>query len=231
VAAIAKGIAMNGFSLKLKLLALAAVAAAVTGFGLASMPIAAGPQLETPPAQKRSAPMEPTGEARQKESTAEPEIRRDQFDDLLPKRAIARLGSSRFRHGGHPFGAPAFSADGRQVASASLSGVYVFDVATGRLIQHIRLPDTFHPRMVRFLGDGKRIAVAAGDWEKAAELTVYDLADGQASARSEFQGKGQVFVIDFNADASQILVEDRFTKVFLWGRKGVGARMALPTNS
>ena len=44
VAAIAKGIAMNGFSLKVKLLALAAVAAAVTGIGLASMQIAAEPQ-------------------------------------------------------------------------------------------------------------------------------------------------------------------------------------------
>jgi RNA polymerase sigma factor (sigma-70 family) len=36
VAAIAKGIAMNGFTLKVKLLVFAAVAAAVTGFGLAS---------------------------------------------------------------------------------------------------------------------------------------------------------------------------------------------------
>jgi Sigma-70, region 4 len=49
VAAIAKGIAMNGFSLKAKLLALAAVT--LTGFGLATVPTTAGPQK---PANERT---------------------------------------------------------------------------------------------------------------------------------------------------------------------------------
>jgi RNA polymerase sigma factor (sigma-70 family) len=44
VAAIVKGVAMNGLLFKAKLLALATVAVAATGFGLASMQIAAGPQ-------------------------------------------------------------------------------------------------------------------------------------------------------------------------------------------
>jgi RNA polymerase sigma factor (sigma-70 family) len=42
VAALANGVAMNGFSVTTKVLALAAVALAMTGFGLASMPSAAG---------------------------------------------------------------------------------------------------------------------------------------------------------------------------------------------
>jgi hypothetical protein len=207
------------------LLASGALAGAVCGTGLAREP-------ETPPAQKKSdPPMAPMAAARQKDPTAEPEVRRDQFDDPLPKGAVARLGSSRFRHGGNPFASAAFSADGRQVASAhgpirglsdSLAGVEVFDVATGRLLQHIRLPDGFHHLdiVVRFLGDGKRIAVAGADSPKTAELIVYDLADGKASAHSKFQSvKDQIFVIDVNADASQVLVEDRFAKVFLWDVK------------
>ncbi len=147
-------------------------------------------------------------------------VRRDQFKEPLPKGALARLGSDRFRHGGWPYGSPAFSADGRQVASASLNAVYVFDVASGRLLQHIQLPDKHHPRVVRFLADGKRIAVGSADWQKSAQMSVYNLADGKASAHSEFQSeRSQIFVIDFNADASQVLVEDRFQKVYLWDVK------------
>jgi hypothetical protein len=160
--------------------------------------------------------------ARQPElnATAAPEARPDQPDDSLPKGAVVRLGSSRLRHGGVPYGAPAFSADGKKIASASTDAVYLFDVASGRLLQQIRLSDKFHPRVVRFVGEGKRIAVAAADWRKSATLTIYDVADGKALARSEFQStKSQIFIIDFNADASRILVEDRFAKVFLWDVK------------
>ncbi|HEV3438678.1 MAG TPA: sigma-70 family RNA polymerase sigma factor, partial [Gemmata sp.] len=44
VAALANGVAMKGFALRTKMLALATVATAMMGFGLASLPIAAGPQ-------------------------------------------------------------------------------------------------------------------------------------------------------------------------------------------
>ncbi len=198
--------------LGLTLLLSGALAGAVWGMGLVRQP-------DTPPAQKKSDPS--TEPAPQKETSADPDVRRDQPNDLLPKGAVARLGSTRFRHGGSPYCAPAFSIDGQKVASASAEGLYVFDVASGRLLRHIRLPDQpYNPRVVRFLGDGKRIAVAAGNWGKSAALTVYNLADGKIAARSEFQStKSQIFVIDFNADASQILVEDRFAKVFLWDVK------------
>ena len=73
---------------------------------------------------------------------------------------------------------------------------------------------------MRFLGDGKRIAVAVADSPKSAESIVYDSADGKASAHSKFQSvKDQIFVIDVNADASQVLMEDRSAKVFLWDVK------------
>ncbi len=60
VAATAKGVAMNGFALKVKLLAFAAVAVAVTGFGLASMQIEAGAQRPAVATSKQPATTDDT---------------------------------------------------------------------------------------------------------------------------------------------------------------------------
>ena len=138
----------------------------------------------------------------------------------LPDGAIARLGSSRFRFDGYPYCPPVFSADGGQVAVGGNRSVSVFDVTSGRVIRVLPLPDRYHPRTVRFLADRNRLAVGSADWQNSAELTVYDLADGQAVATSKFSaGKSQIFVIDVTADGSRVLVEDRFIKVYLWDVK------------
>ncbi|HKB04404.1 MAG TPA: hypothetical protein VKD90_19430, partial [Gemmataceae bacterium] len=143
-------------------------------------------------------------------------VRTDADGVPLPDGAIARLGSSRFRFDGYPYSPPVFSADGKQVAVGGTGSVFVFDAATGRLNLRVPLPDGHHPRVVRFLSDGKRLAVGCGDWRQAAQLTVHELADGKAVTTSKFTGKDQIFAIDVTPDGSRVLVEDRFAKAYLW---------------
>jgi WD40 repeat protein len=136
----------------------------------------------------------------------------------LPEGAIARLGSARFRHGGEFNGLIAFSPDGRQLATGDNSGVSVFETSTGRLQRHFRLSDEQRPRVIRFVAEGKELAIGTTGY-KTAEFTVFNLTDGKAVASSKFSGATQIFVIDVTRDGSQVLVEDRFAKVYLWDVK------------
>jgi WD40 repeat protein len=129
----------------------------------------------------------------------------------FPDGAIARLGSSRLRHDGWPMEPVVFSPDGRFLASVHTKGVSVFDARTGKGLHELRVPEGHFPKGVRFLGDGKRLAVGSKG-TKAAELAVYALADGTRTATHRFEGKGQTQVIDVTDDGERVLLDD------LWGR-------------
>jgi RNA polymerase sigma factor (sigma-70 family) len=205
VTALAERVLQTMLLTKLKAGAVVCLAAAL---GLLASALASGRPPEATPAGA-SDPAKP-----QQQAPA------DRQGDPLPAGALGRLGAPRFRHGGQPMGPVTFSADGRLVASTTTQGVYLFDAATGRLVHHFRAPAEHPPRVVRFLADGKRLAVGSGDWRQAAELTVYGLADGKALASSHFEGKSQIFVIDVTPDGGRVLVEDRFVKAYLWDVKG-----------
>jgi RNA polymerase sigma factor (sigma-70 family) len=138
----------------------------------------------------------------------------------LPDGAIARLGSARFRHGGTYLAPVAFSSDGRRFAGGDSRGVHVWDVGTGRRVQHFPLPERGSPQLVRFLADDKWLAVGSGDWQKSAEVAVYELATGKVVDRTPFRGTGQIFVRDVTPDGAHVLVDDRGARVYLWDRKG-----------
>src|SRR6476469_9710704 len=74
--------------------------------------------------------------------------RKDANGVPLPDGAIARLGSSRFRYSAGAMGPVVFSPDGKLLAVAS-RGVFLFDVATGRRVHHLQLPDGYWPQVAR----------------------------------------------------------------------------------
>jgi RNA polymerase sigma factor (sigma-70 family) len=177
--------------------------------GLAAVAIAVGM-----PDEPRSGPKPPA-----KDPVPGPVVRTDAEGFPLPDGVIARLGSVRFRHGGTNISPAAFSPYGRRFAAGDSHGVHIWDVATGRRVQHFAPPERCSPQAVRFLTDEKSLAVGWGNWDTFAQLVVYELASAKVTGRSPFRGTGQIFVRDVTPDGSRVLVDDRGTRVFLWDRK------------
>jgi hypothetical protein len=85
-------------------------------------------------------------------------VRPDAGSGPLPDGVITRLGSDRFRFEVGIIGPLVFSADGKLLAY----GPSVFDVATGRRVHRLPTAGREGSWVVRFLDDGKRVAVAVG---------------------------------------------------------------------
>jgi WD40 repeat protein len=82
----------------------------------------------------------------------------------LPAGALARLGSGRFRHS-YPLSSAALSPDGKVLAAAGQGGdrIQLWDVATGKPLRHIKLPNGRATFEVLFAHDGKSLATAGFD--------------------------------------------------------------------
>ena len=134
----------------------------------------------------------------------------------LPVGAVARLGSERFRFAGGTDRPVAFSPDGKLLAVATPSGVFLFDAITGRQVHHLQLPDGHLVDVVRFLGDGKRLAVGSGHYPRQPRLTFYTLADGRRAASPNFTGQRATHVIDVTPDGSRALLMEWGKQAYMW---------------
>jgi RNA polymerase sigma factor (sigma-70 family) len=141
------------------------------------------------------------GPAATPEPTAQP--RTDRSGDPLPEGALARLGTTRFRHGYRIYSL-AVSRDGRRLVSRGLdSAIRVWDPATARELNALRLPTgcgggQWNENVV-FTPDGKQLIGAVGGGWSVDTLTVWDVATGQDVRRFPVQD-GRVTVVAVSPD-------------------------------
>jgi RNA polymerase sigma factor (sigma-70 family) len=163
-----------------------------------------------------SAPADSPAAAAQAQVAVQQDVRPEAADGDLPRGALVRLGLTRFRHPERATCDVAFSPDGRQLATGDAHGVSLFDTPTGKRLLHLPNADAHSVRLIRFVAGGKQLAIASGNWQQRANVTLYDLESGKKVGSSEFGGNQQLFIIDVTEDGKRILVEDRFQKVYLW---------------
>src|SRR5579862_6048736 len=97
----------------------------------------------------------------------------DRYGDLLPKGAIARLGTVRFRLDSEIKSA-AVSPDGRIVAASSGWGmIYLWDATSGKELRRITNPGHREIEALAFSPDGKTLA-SAGE-----QLHLWDIGSGK----------------------------------------------------
>jgi WD40 repeat protein len=128
--------------------------------------------------------------------------RLDRVGDPLPKDAVTRLGTLRFRHRGH-LSAVALSPDGRFLATGNShmrgeASVALWEVATGRQVRFW----TGHAHVVwsvAFSPDSKRLVSLGGD----AVVHVWDIATGKevwqlrvsSPEKARFTPDGKILVV------------------------------------
>ena len=196
-AALADGVlqAMAVPRLKVAAVLVLALGALAVGAGLGTHWIG----VVKPQEARREAPMSPPDPIDDPPQRAmEKPPRADRPDDPLPPGAVARLGTSRLRHG-NAVSFVTFTPDGRAVISGSDGTVRLWDASTGKEIRTL----TGHPPGVTAAAlapDGKTLAVACQDktlrlWDVATGKQVRQLAGTRYAGRLTFSPDGKALAV------------------------------------
>jgi len=158
------------YSLKLSLAGVLSVCLMVAGIGQATLRVPVNDDKQ------------PSGSPVPEPNRESPVVKKD--DEPLPKEALARVGSTRFRHG-DIVTSMAYSPDGKWVASASRDGTArVWDSKTGHLEIKVPLDGKEFP-LVGFARKGKSLLVV-----DSQSVRIIDLATGKEQTNSPL-GKGK----------------------------------------
>jgi RNA polymerase sigma factor (sigma-70 family) len=147
------------------------VVATIAGTAIAPLWLTAGSAKEA--ASSASASPAPADERSR--------ARVDLFGDPLPEGAVARIGTTRFRHGGYIYSL-AITADGNRVLSYGSDSIHVWDAATGRELRRLAAETGTQFLSVGFSADGKLAATTqggAGGPLRPGPVTLWDLRSGK----------------------------------------------------
>jgi RNA polymerase sigma factor (sigma-70 family) len=132
------------------------------------------------------------------------EAGRDHQGDPLPDEALARLGTLRFRHGGH-IRSLGFSANGRQVVANGSDGVRVWEAATGKQIRRFAYEaDAGWTGSIS--GDAARVTLAASN--SAGNVSIWDVTAGKLLRQF---GRRQLSAVLFSPDG-KVLAAPGYTE-------------------
>jgi RNA polymerase sigma factor (sigma-70 family) len=183
----------------------------------------------SPPPSAAGKPAAPAGPV----VAAQPPVARDLQGDRLPDGASARLGTTRWRHGGLT-GFVAFLPDGKRVVSASNDRVFhVWEFPSGKGIRRfgpgvdepLPLPTRWRSTEmpVGLSGDGKLLAFHVHD----AEIQLYDVATGKKLAT--LAQEGQLSNLAISPDGRHVAVRDFVGHLTIWDWKARQAQhIAVP---
>jgi RNA polymerase sigma factor (sigma-70 family) len=181
VSAAAAALARDGLhgmmlsKVKLVTVVLLAVSVCATGAGLLARQALAPQPAEEPNATRSVADGVPT------RSVGTSEGRRDPDGEPLPDEAIARLGTTRFRHGGVT-DSVTYTPDGKTLISCGEDGIRIWDASTGK--ERPRPADQKNGRGIALSPDCKLLAVLISPTNPQNEtIAIREVASGRELRR------------------------------------------------
>jgi WD40 repeat protein len=149
----------------------------------------------------------------------------DRHGDPLPKGAVARLGTMRFRQG-FTVGQAVFSPDGKRIAAAARAGgVCVWDAATGRKL--FQLSKANYDSCVAYSPDGKLLAVPGETNAIGDTVRLFDPATGKELRVLQTARSFGIMCLAFSPD-SKTLALGSHDAALVWDV--VGARQLFQLN-
>ena len=124
----------------------------------------------------------------------------DLHGDPLPVGAIARMGTERLRQTGF-VSSLAFSPDGQTLATAQFEAVYLWNIASGELMQEVPF-DKVRVQSVAFAGDGRLLALVQDKTDEFIRLQ--DVLTGKILRRFPSDQLGRIISGAFSPDGKTI---------------------------